>query len=780
MTTPTILMLVAGTAGVTWVLFRFRSRRRTSLDDGQPPNSGEPDRERAGTGNYETDVMGEDQEQLRETPDEDTSEVSGPFTTQMATPTAFESAEQSLSTEPTEVEGSPVPAGPSEEPAFAIPIASQSVEQSLPTEAIEAETPPILDSRLEEAPSAVPIAFERTEQSLRAETEISLLHDSPLIEPAPTVLAGQAGALVAPADNSFPQSDGVPSHEDDKMVEESQEFEADSVFRSIDTLQTTEVVQATEAPRCEPLATSLELLNPPSDAVAYADESTTQAPTVNGKDEELGAPVDTAASNLPIDDAGALDDEAGSEVGDNPEPPLAESEPQLKARSFTEPKPSPTTRNAPKNPRKPDSKPRTEVSVPIRLQLVFGRGWTIRTLALVPQRREGMPGSMDVIAAHGRMRLSEWSTDSYEPIPVVDVPNALSEGVVLEGRCGGQRWRWELSRREIYVLAAGEEFGLHGFVTRRKDQRLWLNTPHVVLAEENLREQVLAALNDAGCPSPEVSDDSMTGVPSGWILFRDVKPTRAVPMRDERDILNVLCPAHEMEPQFIGGIRLERNVWLAGFPPRIRFNGEMGNGFQVLIDDQPTQLASDGAFESPGWDEEGDHRLWFGGRAETYSLRVMKEGWERWDAHDFGTGAAICGASTHQTDGARWRQVRIPSMNPLLIGARPGEVFCCQCQHGVRSEEILALVPFAPVWALPADPVHADKRSARLVALNHLEPTALAKDKDRTTGHAVKQWLKTIKDTGRKQLEFAVDDDEAKVLWRRYVSVAKQLWRKMR
>src|SRR2546425_280216 len=83
----------------------------------------------------------------------------------------------------------------------------------------------------------------------------------------------------------------------------------------------------------------------------------------------------------------------------------------------------------------------------------------------------------------------------------------------------------------------------------------------------------------------------------------------AVLMRDVRDPLNVLCPAHEIEPQFAGGIRLERNVWLAGFPPRIRLTGELGSDFQVLIDGQSAQLASDGALESTGWDTEGQHRL---------------------------------------------------------------------------------------------------------------------------------------------------------------------------
>jgi len=757
MTIPTTLMLVAGTAGVTWVLFRCRSRGKTQSADWKPQHCGEVEAQSDEMSILDIEEIDDEREPLREASDEAISQVVSLFTTQTAAPSEPGIEEQSLPSEPKGTEVSQAADGLSEVPAIAAPAEFENAEQSLPAEAMEAEVSQAPAGPSEEPAIPVPAPFASAEQSIPTatiEAGASRVPDGPSKEPAIAVPAEQYGLLLTPADDFFQQN------------ETAIQFERD------------ETAQATEAVEREPLAADPEILKPPSDA-ACAVESAPQAPTVNGKDGELGASLDTMAPSPAVDGFGS-DDEGGSEVGENSEPPLAESEPRLKARSFTEPKPSPVTKSLSNNPRKPDTKPRAEFSAPIRLQLVFGRGWTVKTLALVPHRREGMPGSIDVIAAHGRLRLSEWSADSYEPIPVLDVPNALSEGVVFEGRSGGQRWRWELSRRQIYVLAAAEEFGLHGFVTRRKDQRLWLNTPHVVLAEENLREQVSVALDDAGCTTPDVSDSGTPGVPSGWVLFRDVKPTRAVPMRDERDILNVLCPAHEIEPQFDGGIRLERNVWLAGFPPRIRFDGEMGSGFEVLIDDQPTQLASDGAFESPGWDGEGDHRLWFGGRAETYSLRVMKEEWERWDAHDFGTGAAICGASTHQTDGARWRQVRIPSMNPLLVGARPGEIFCYQCRHGVRSGEILALVPFAPVWALPLDPVHADKSSVRLVVLNRLEPIAPAKHGDQITGRALMQWLKAIKDTSRKQLAFAANDDAAKVLWRRYVSVAKQLWRKMR
>jgi hypothetical protein len=309
-----------------------------------------------------------------------------------------------------------------------------------------------------------------------------------------------------------------------------------------------------------------------------------------------------------------------------------------------------------------------------------------------------------------------------------------------------------------------------------------LNARHVVLATARLREAVLAALTDAGCAAPEVNEDSMPGVPPGWLLFRDVTPTRAVAMRDADDILNLLCPAHEIEPHFVGGIRLERNSWLAGFPPRIRFTGELGNGVQVLIDGQPAQLAIDGAFEAPGWDAEGEHRLWFGDRVETYSLRTMDESWDGWHAYDFGTGATICGAGINQIDAARRRHVRVPATNPLLVGARPGEVFCCHGRHDVRSEIILAMVPFVPVWALPFDSAHADKRSARIMLLHSAEPVAdmgMA-TRNRTASRALSVWISAIRDAGCKGLALGVDDEETKALWRRYGDVAKRLRKRIR
>jgi len=472
--------------------------------------------------------------------------------------------------------------------------------------------------------------------------------------------------------------------------------------------------------------------------------------------------------------------EVESDAPDTPKLPLPETEPIPNPPTYHPPTPpSPRRRTSDARERTPRSMQRADADLRLRVQLVFGRGGTVNTLALVPDRREGMAREVEITGTQGELRLMEQSNDCYEPVPLSDAANVLRQGVEWRGRSNARHWRWMLSRRELYVLAPGDEFGLYGFISTA---RLRLNIRHMILATTALRDQVLTALADAGCAAPDVNDDNTSGVPPGWILFRNVTPTCAVPMRDNMDILNVLCPAHEIEPHFVGGIRLERNTWLAGFPPRIRFTGELGDGFQVMIDGKPAWPTTDGAFEATDWDTEGEHRLWFADRTETYSLRTMDERWDRWKAHDFGTGAAICGAGIQRINSTHWHQARVPATNLLLIGARPGEIFRCEARYGMRSETILAFVPFAPTWALPIDPIHSDNRSACLVLLNSIEPvyTARPGSRGRKVDRALREWVVAINDAGRKQLKLANASEDTNTLWRRYRAVAKWLWKRVR
>jgi hypothetical protein len=92
------------------------------------------------------------------------------------------------------------------------------------------------------------------------------------------------------------------------------------------------------------------------------------------------------------------------------------------------------------------------------------------------------------------------------------------------------------------------------------------------------------------------------------------------------------------------------------------------------------------------------------------------------------------------------------------------------------------MVPFSPVWALPINALHADKRSARIILLNAVlpfSPVAYAK-RNRNTEHALRKWIAVINDARHKQLALTEEGEEAKTLWRHYCVMAKQLWRRMR
>jgi len=603
------------------------------------------------------------------------------------------------------------------------------------------------------------------------------------LQPAPDLTPAiiQAPAIppATPPDAPLPATTKATSIENTATVHECEDVKSTLVHKRLVSIGGEETGKPWNFLQHEPLAMETKTPTPISEANVPASESATQPAIADKKVVELETPEGaTIAStyNVPPRGNGKVESEARPTL----DVALTEAEQTPKSPTYHPPTPPATTlKTSGTRERAPHSMPTADANLRLRIQLVFGRDGTVKTLALVADLREGMPSDIELTGTQGELRLTELRDDCYDPVPLPDAANALRQGIEWRGRGDARRWRWVLGGRPLFVFAQGDEFGLHGFVSTT---RLWLNAHHAILATANLRDEVVAALANSGCANPEISDEETPGVPSSWILFRNVTPTRAVPMRDEQDILNVLCPAHDIEPHFVGGIRLERKTWLAGFPPRIRLTGELGSGFQVMIDGQLAHPVADGAFETPGWDAEGDHRLWFGDRAETYSLCTMDESWDGWPAHDFRTGTAICGAGIHQTEEARCHQVRVSTSNPLLVGARPGEIFCYQAHHDVRSETISVLVPFAPVWALPTDPLHANKRLTRIILLNAAQPIAVAEhaNQSRNTERALRKWIIAINDARHKRLALAEDAEEANALWRHYCAVAKHLWRRMR
>lgn len=120
----------------------------------------------------------------------------------------------------------------------------------------------------------------------------------------------------------------------------------------IGRLQRGEPVPAAEAPESEPFVPQTTPA-PCVDAIR-AGETATERGSADKKAVELPAPAATMAGPPTITSSSG--DEAQSATCEGTEPPLADDEPLPKARSFTEPKPSPTTTTS-RNQRNPDAKP---------------------------------------------------------------------------------------------------------------------------------------------------------------------------------------------------------------------------------------------------------------------------------------------------------------------------------------------------------------------------------------------------------------------------------------
>jgi hypothetical protein len=415
-----------------------------------------------------------------------------------------------------------------------------------------------------------------------------------------------------------------------------------------------------------------------------------------------------------------------------------------------------------------------EVNLGVRIRLVFQARRTQVVLSMVLERNEGMPLELQIDGTLGVHPLSQMAEGYFADITPNDFSQALRNGVDVRGReAQHRRFRWVLGGRELYVLTPDGDGRLSGFVST---PRLLLNEEHLVLATASLETEVRAALETAGCPASEVWDENIIGVPTGWRLFLGVKPTRAVPARNKMHLLNALCPLADLQPHFIGGIRLERRTWLFGYPPKIHFSGDL-NGIEVKLDDKIAVISEKGTVTAPGWDEEGEHLLWFGGQTVTYALHRANEEWRAWPAHDFGAGVTICGASLVSENDAKPFFVRVPRGHPIIIGAYPGEIATVPLD-GCRGESWFVRIPFAPVWALPADPLHADKSTMQLHLVGEPRTCLAIHDlKSLRSKKKASYWCRLINDAGRKHLAVAPDQID---LWRSYRDCARRLLPRIR
>ena len=416
----------------------------------------------------------------------------------------------------------------------------------------------------------------------------------------------------------------------------------------------------------------------------------------------------------------------------------------------------------------------------VEVRILFQRGGCC-TVSLLASRPPGLPERLTVSSGAGEVELLELQEDWYEAEVAGGLADLLRNGFRWTDRETGQEW--VLSRREVFVLAPGTEH--RGFVSCL---RLVVGREHLVLCAAAPLAAVEVELREAGCSEwTQLGEDD--GVPAGWKLLRAVRPQRPVPPSNYNHILNVLRPLPDIEIALEGGIRLTHNQWLLGYPPEIRIYGDPAHTGEVLIDGEEAVRSEQGGYKISGWDTERDHQVWCGNTSKSYSLTRGKSSWEFWPAHSFslpGTKRkneklALCGPvvwfSTFESHPDQRRAIRVPPSNPVLLGARPGEVYFAYRRPDVRGAPCLGSPPFNPVWALPAQPLQGDKRRDRILLVG--EPLAAHNDAGGQqrggSGGDVERWYQMILNAGRKGLAVEPESLATDQLWRSYKQLARRL-----
>jgi len=428
---------------------------------------------------------------------------------------------------------------------------------------------------------------------------------------------------------------------------------------------------------------------------------------------------------------------------------------------------------------------------PVEVRVLFARGGYC-TVTLLPKRPPGLRDELTVSSDIGELELVALADEWYQDIAPENLGRLLRAGFVWTDEGSGQEWL--LSGREVFVLAASATH--RGYVSC---PRLVLGREHVVLCTTSELPGVEEVLQEAGCPVWTKLDEA-DGAPAGWVVLRGIVPQRPVRPSSDADILNILRPLAEIEIALEGGIRLAHNSWLLGHPPTIRVYGNPEHTERVLIDGQEAVASKTGGYTTPEWDEEGGHQILCSSTNKSYSLVRCKAGWRFWPAYSFClTGSrggtlefAFCGplvrpvSASHRTNSEadEPESIQVPRSNPVLLGSQPGQVLVPNWRRDIRSAQCLAVPPFAPVWALPAQPLNCDKGANRVLLIGERLAVGSGKDyrqlSEGTRAPELRRWCRLILDAGRKGLAVDPPNSKTEQLWREYRRYARSLWRKFR
>jgi hypothetical protein len=432
-------------------------------------------------------------------------------------------------------------------------------------------------------------------------------------------------------------------------------------------------------------------------------------------------------------------------------------------------------------------------ALPICVRLKSGKAGYCQ-ISLLARRSPDCPAEMIISGTGNPQQLVALQDEWFQDFVPSSAGPLLSDGIEWSATLpDGSAARWSLSGRELYVLAPHDD--LSGFVSTA---RLVIGQEHIVLCTAERVSEAVEAIAKTGSVTPAVVS-SGKGIPAGWAVIRGVNPRTPVSAEANGDILEALRPLATVQISFSGGIRLERQAWLTGHPPRIRLHGDIQSAGSVLIDGIESDTDPAGNYIVPGWDAPGQHLVSCDSASRSYAIKAGAESWQGWDAYrwsldgeETGTVAprpAICGAAVRPppANAARkWRRV-VSAPDTILIGPVPGDVEICAPRPDLRSASSVCFPPFDPVWEIPSDPLRCDRRVARVVLIGAPQnpdrqrspddlrlPRSEAREKRRRENG----WRDAILSAGRKRLLVEPDNPVTAELWREYRAYARALRRK--
>lgn len=439
------------------------------------------------------------------------------------------------------------------------------------------------------------------------------------------------------------------------------------------------------------------------------------------------------------------------------------------------------------------TEPNNERALPIHVRLLMERGGFCR-LTLIPRRTTEMPFELEADAEGKPLTLSQLQEEWFDDVYPEKLGDCLHDGAVWSATLAdGQSFRWRLSGREVYVL--GHHDSLSGFVSKAK---VSLDQSHVVLCTESRLSEVTQVISESGSPATVVLGREL-GIPDGWVGLKGVIPRVPVASTEVPDILNVLRADADVEILLEGGIRIARSAWLLGHPPQIRILGQLASGDETAVDGISAQRDAAGYLEVGNIGELGDHYVTCGNISRSYRVVEGLEQWQPWDAYSWPLGAdqpVICGPLVRPSRcvPAGNRTFLLPITNGLVLGAAPGEIFRCGSRADLAADQCVAFPKFDPVWALPAEILHCDKRSIKVLFLG--EPHEVDRLRPHDGSHQIEAledvqarrqksreialWCNAIRDAGRKGLLTQPALDGVASLWRQYKKYAKSLRRSTR